>query len=205
MMITIDKDAVLSKIRQNFRWSFVFTALSLLALGIILLLYPVTAMRLLCYVVAAILLLFGRTKIIAFIQEKGRRFSLELIIGIVTAALGLFILISPSSVLHAIQIILGLTIIIDSLLGIRRALALRTMGMKWWTAQLVVSIAAIVFALLLMIWREIFGDARVIVMGVLLIFQGICDLTGLLSLNYFGNRLWKKLDSTADTDDDFDA
>lgn len=205
MMITIDKDAVLSKIRQNFRWSFVLTALSLLALGIILLLYPVTAMRLLCNMVAAILLLFGRTKIIAFIREKDRRFSLELLIGIVTAALGLFILISPSSVLHAIQIILGLTIIIDSLLGIRRALALRAMGMKWWTAQLVVSIAAIVFALLLMIWREIFGDARVIVMGVLLIFQGICDLTGLLSLNYFGNRLWKKLDSTADTDDDFDA
>ncbi len=199
-----NKTIVLEKTRQNFRWSFVLTALALIVLGIILLAYPTTAMHLLCYLIGAILTIYGCANIIAFFRTKARQLSIELLIGVVTTAMGLFTLISPGSVFNAIQIILGLVIIIDSFLGLKRSLALRTVGAKWWPVQFAAAIVAIIFGVLLLIKKDIFGTALFIVLGILLICQGVSDLVGLLGLNFVGNRLWKKLDSAADTDDSFD-
>lgn len=202
-MIT-DKTTVLEKTRQNFRWSMVLTALALIALGVVLLIHPTEIMNLLCYLIGIILTVYGCANILTFLRTKERRLTLALLIGVVTAALGLFTLISPGSIFNAIQIVLGLVIIIDGFLGLKRALALRDMGAGWWPVQLTTAVIAILFGILLLVRKDIFGPAVFIVIGILLICQGISDLFGLLGLNLVGNRLWKQLDSAADTDDSFD-
>ncbi len=199
-----DKSLVLEKTRQNFRWSLVLTALALIVLGIILLLHPTRVMHLLSYLVGAMLTIYGLANIIAFLRTKERHLTFELLLGVVTAAMGIFTLVSPCSVFNAIQIVLGLVVIIDGFLGIKRALALRDVGAIWWMVQLAVSIVAMVFGILLLIKKDIFGTALFVVIGILLIFQGVSDLFGLLGMNIVGNRLWKKLDSAADTDDRFE-
>ncbi len=199
-----DKSIVLEKTRQNFRWSLVLTALALIVLGIILLLHPTRVMHLLSYLVGAMLTIYGLANIIAFLRTKERHLTFELLLGVVTAAMGIFTLVSPGSVFNAIQIVLGLVVIIDGFLGIKRALALRDVGAIWWMVQLAVSIVAMVFGILLLIKKDIFGTALFVVIGILLIFQGVSDLFGLLGMNIVGNRLWKKLDSAADTDDRFE-
>lgn len=199
-----DKALVLEKTRQNFRWSLVLTALALIVLGIILLLHPTKVMHLLSYLVGAMLTVYGLANIVAFLRTKERHLTFELLLGVVTAAMGIFTLISPGSVFNAIQIVLGLVVIIDGILGIKRALALRDVGAAWWMVQLAVSIVAMIFGILLLIKKDIFGTALFMVIGILLVFQGISDLCGLLGMNIMGKRLWKKLDSAADTDDRFE-
>lgn len=204
-MTTTDKYAILEKTKRNFRWSYIFTALVLIILGLVLLIHPTIARNLLCYLVGAVLTVYGGFNIISFLCAKDRRLSFDLFIGIVTAAVGLFTLISPSSVFHIIQTILGLIIVVDSALNIKRALSIREMAGKGWLVLLIASAVATILGILLIVQRDIFGQALFTVIGILLVYQGLSDLVSLLGLNFLGKRRFKQLDAAADTDDTLDA
>ena len=93
---------------REFRWSFVVTALAFAALGLVLMLWPDASMHVLCYLVGGALTLYGGFNVLNFVFSRERAFTFELVVGVLTAAIGIFSLISPDSIRDILSIVLGL-------------------------------------------------------------------------------------------------
>ena len=184
----------LEKALQEFRWSFIITALVFIALGLLLILRPNLARELLAYAVGGALAVYGLFNILSFLFAKDRTLSFELVIGVITAAVGIFILASPGTVLNIIQIVLGLAIIIDSLLGIKRAFTLRELGLGSWGAILSLSILTSILGILFVMHQVLFGCALMVVIGIILLYQGVSDLITVIRISVIGNRMKKNLE-----------
>lgn len=184
----------LEKALQEFRWSFIITALVFIALGLLLILRPNLARELLAYAVGGALAVYGLFNILSFLFAKDRTLSFELVIGVITAAVGIFILASPGTVLNIIQIVLGLAIIIDSLLGIKRAFTLRELGLGSWGAILSLSILTSILGILFVMHQDLFGSALMVVIGIVLLYQGVSDLITVIRISVIGNRMKKNLE-----------
>lgn len=179
---------------REFRWSYIITALAFLVLGIVMVVKPTLAMNALCYLVGIVLTVYGGFNIISFLMAKERIVTFELIVGIFTAAIGIFTLISPSSITNILQLVLGLVIIIDSLLGLKRAFALRDLDSRGWCAMLILSIAAAVLGILFMVKKDLFGTLLFTAIGLVLTYQGISDLISVIQISIVGRRIKKEME-----------
>lgn len=190
-----DKAGVLDRALKEFRWSFIVTALVFIILGVFLILRPHTASTILVYVVGAALTVYGVFNILSFLFARERALSFELVMGVITAAVGVFALASPATVEAVIQILLGLVIVIDSLLGMKRAFALRDLDLPSWGVMLILSLITAVFGVLFIVNKSLFGPIHVlmIVIGVVLLYQGISDLVTVIRISVIGKRLRKDL------------
>lgn len=187
--------SMLEQAVREFRWSFIVTALAFAALGLVLILWPDASMNVLCYLVGGALTLYGGFNVLSFLFSRDRTFTFELVIGVITAAIGIFSLISPNSIRDILSIILGLVIIIDSLIGIKRAFTLRELGLDAWWIGLVLSVAAAFLGAMFMINKEMFGQALLIVVGAVLLYQGVSDLVSIIHISLLGKRLKKNLNA----------
>lgn len=179
---------------REFRWSYIITALAFLVLGIVMVVKPTLAMNALCYLVGIVLTVYGGFNIISFLMAKERIVTFELIVGIFTAAIGIFTLISPSSITNILQLVLGLVIIIDSLLGLKRAFALRDLDSRGWCAMLILSIAAAVLGILFMVKKDLLGTLLFTAIGLVLTYQGISDLISVIQISIVGRRIKKEME-----------
>lgn len=80
----------LEKALQEFRWSFIITALVFIALGLLLILRPNLARELLAYAVGGALAVYGLFNILSFLFAKDRTLSFEMFTSVITAAVGIF-------------------------------------------------------------------------------------------------------------------
>lgn len=190
---------------REFRWSFIVTALAFVALGLVLIIWPDTSMNVLCYLVGGALTLYGGFNVLSFLFSRDRTFTFELVIGVITAAIGIFSLFSPNSIRDILSIILGLVIIIDSLIGIKRAFTLRELGLEPWWIGLVLSVAAAFLGAMFMINKEMFGQALLIAVGAVLLYQGVSDLVSIIHISVLGKRLKKNLNAIIQNDNIIDA
>ena len=130
---------------------------------------------------------------LSFVFSPERAFTFELVIGVITAAIGIFALFSPSSIRDILSVILGLIVVIDSLIGIKRAFTLRELGLQSWWVLLLLSVIAAFLGVLFMIQKEIFGRALLMIVGAVLLYQGLSDLVSVIQISVIGKRLKKNL------------
>ena len=124
---------------KNLKLNFAAAAVLYLALGVVLLGWPDTTSNIICYAIGAVLLIYGLVSIISFLasREKTAALALQLVVGVVAAALGVFFLTQPRMILSIFPVLMGLFIIIVSLLSVKRAFELRRYRYpKWWAALL---------------------------------------------------------------------
>ncbi len=179
----------LERALKEFRWGFIIASLIFIVLGTVMIFNTQLGTSIMTYTVGGALTLYGAFNVIGFLFAKERNLTFELVIGVLTAAIGIFILVSPDSILNMLQSILGLIIIIDSLLGIKRTFALRDLGVSKWGIMLLLSVATTVLGVLFMVKRGWFGDALMIVIGVVLLYQGISDLITVIRISIVGRRI----------------
>ena len=114
--------------------------------GLVLLLIPDTLNKLLGIIVGFCLLLLGIYSIYQYLQQK--LFSSNLISGILYSILGLIVLLYPGSVLRAVAIGIGFSLIVVGFTKLREALLLKDVNTKW-IGTLIISILIITLGLLL--------------------------------------------------------
>ncbi|MEG1072105.1 MAG: DUF308 domain-containing protein [Oscillospiraceae bacterium] len=163
---------------KNMKISFILTALIYVALGVVLLFWPDMTSTILCFTLGIALTVYGALLIIGFFAkgDSNRTFQFELMVGIIAAAIGLFALIRPDAVLKILPITFGVIILIDSFVNLKRTLELHQMGYeKWWV---VLILALLTAALALLVIFNPFGalNTLIMVIGGILIYQGISDL-----------------------------
>lgn len=154
-------------------------SIAFIALGLLLLVMPETSLLWICYAFGAVVLITGIVCLVQYGRLRGSGFAAPffLVAGVITAALGLFTLAQPQVVASFLPVVFGLFILIDGCSRIGTAIELaRRQADRWWM-MLLLSVLSIALGVLLLV--NPFGAAVSVVMvcGVLLIIEGVVNLS----------------------------
>ncbi len=129
---------------KSIRNSLVATSVLYVILGMVLMLFPGTALNLACTLIGIVTLVYGAVRIASYFRDGGaysNRF--DLFFGVILAAVGVFLLVCPQFIVSLIPIALGIYILVDSFTAMKKALDMKALGFeKWWISFL----AAVVLA-----------------------------------------------------------
>ena len=109
-----------------------------LIFGLILLFRPALSGKVICGAVGIGALVYGVVKLVSFwkLREMGGVFQLELVLGVVFAAIGIFALVRADVILSILPIMLGIILLMDCVTKLQSALQLRRMAYGRWVSVL---------------------------------------------------------------------
>lgn len=156
-------------------WSAVFESVVTIALGVLLVIWPNTIVRVVAYLVGACLLVKGGYKIVNYMLERQQNNGMnnDLIIGIMTFVVGAVIFVMGDAILDVFRVIAGIWIIYEALIRMSNAMRIRTVNSTTWSAVLTMSIIMLMFG----IFITFFDGAVVFLIGWLMIVVGLIGLT----------------------------
>lgn len=169
----------------------IISALAYIVLGFVMIFYPDKVSIALCYTLGGALTVYGLFNLITYFTTRQASFGFEMIVGIAATAFGVFFLISPQSILGMIAAILGILIIVDSAIDIKRAFQLKALGLKYWWISFLVSALIIIFAIMTIIFPTFFADIIMIILGIALVYEGISGLTLIATIGHFAKKISK--------------
>lgn len=165
---------LLKKLKTN----VVISAALCILLGIVLVVWPGLSMQIVCTAIGAVLLIGGGVRLAAYFTAKdGSVYSqMNLIMGIILAVVGIWILLQPDKVLAIIPIIVGIVIALHGVNNLQQAATLyKEKYDKWWVA-LILGILTVGFGVLLICRPFEALDTAVMLIGVFLIYDGLSDI-----------------------------
>ncbi len=163
-----------------------------LILGLILIFFPRLTTDLFCTISGLLLLAYGIITIISFFAHRGSSgsfsFQAEFILGIISAIVGAFFLAHPAVILSILPTILGLYILIDGLVNLKRGLDMHAFGYAGWTTTLILSIISLVLGAIIL-WNPFSTHLLLVrIIGGAFLYQGASDLWAILTLDKLFSR-----------------
>ncbi len=120
---------------RNLKFSFIISSLAYIILGAVLLVWPNTSLKVICYAFGGITLFYGLLRFTNYLgnRENSSIFQGDLFWGIIMMGLGIFLLIKPDIVHSILPIVIGLFIIFNSIIKLQHAFELKFSHYeKWW-------------------------------------------------------------------------
>lgn len=178
---------------KNFRKSYGFSSIAFILVGLALLLWPALSLRLVCGLFGLVILIKGISSLVGYARSEVRTVFhyFGWVFGAAATALGVFLLIKPETVVSVLPILVGLFVIFDGVMRIQSALELRNAGYhKWWSFLLLALLSAGLGVLIL--WNP-FATVEVLVMviGIILMVEGVLNLGGSLYASWMLRGLQK--------------
>lgn len=152
------------------------TVFQLLA-GILLLIFSDSVVRLVSYICAAVLLVYGIMHAMTYFrQEAGASGPYDLVKGIIGTAAGVILFVKPGILSGILFTILAIVIILDSVTKLQDALDLRKLNYQNWWIMLLLAIVMAVMGLVVLF--NPFGTASMLVsfVGIVLVLNAAVDL-----------------------------
>ena len=165
---------VLKKLKKN----IVISAVLCIVLGIVLVVWPDMSMQIACAAIGGVLLVGGVVRLVEyFVLRDGSMYAqINLIMGIVLAVVGVWIVLKPDKVLAIIPIIIGIVIVLHGLNNLQQAITLcKEKYDKWWVA-LILGLLTVGFGVLLICRPFAALDTVVMLIGIFLIYDGLSDI-----------------------------
>ena len=166
------------KLLKKLKTNIVISAMLCILLGIVLVVWPDLSMQVVCTAVGAILLIGGGVRLAVYFSVKdGSVYAqMNLIMGIILAVVGVWILLQPDKVLAIIPIIVGIVIVLHGINNLQQALTLyKDKYDKWWVA-LILGLLTVGFGVLLICRPFEALETAVMMIGICLIYDGISDI-----------------------------
>jgi len=154
-------------------------------LGLVLFLKPTATASFLFTIVGVLLLVYGAVTVLSFFLRGGIGFSsqAELVFGVISAVIGGLFLAHPTFLLDFVFLILGVYVLADGLVNLKRGLDLRARGYAGWTATLVTSVISVLLGVFIL-WRQGHVAEAVLlrVIGAAFLYEGVVDLLAIHAL-----------------------
>lgn len=167
-------EGMLKKIKSN----MILSSGLCTALGVVLVLWPGLSIQLVCKAVGVVLIVCGLLRLISFfIEHDGSMYTQSnLVLGIVFAVVGIWIVANPGRVLSLIPIIVGILIVIHGISKLQQAITLcKSKYSRWWLA-LLLAVLTLGLGLLLILKPFAAIDTVVMLIGLFLIYDGISNI-----------------------------
>ena len=153
-------------------------ALVFLVLGLFLLIFPDVSGQVLCYLIAALLLLDGARHVVCYFrgQLSEALSGYDLALGACELLLGLFVLIRPAVMLSLLPVFLGASLVVSGVIRLQRAFDLCRAGFGAWRTVLVLGTVVALLGLLMLI--DPFATSRLLLifLGLSLMINALCLL-----------------------------
>lgn len=168
----------MSDFLKRIKTNSLVTAVVYAVLGLVLLFWPGLSASIFCAALGLVLLLCGAVDILTFLANRDGSLysSFHLIVGIVLAVLGVYVMTRPSLVTVVIPRIVGLLICIHGISDIGDAATLRRGGYGRWSTALILGVLTLVLGAVLVVRPFSAFSTVVRVIGCFLLYDGISDL-----------------------------
>lgn len=166
------------KLLKKLKTNVVISAILCILLGIVLVIWPDLSMQIVCTAIGAVLLIGGGVRLAVYFSVKdGSVYAqMNLIMGIILAVVGVWILLQPEKVLAIIPIIVGIVIVLHGINNLQQALTLyKEKYDKWWVA-LILGLLTVGFGILLICRPFEALETVVMMIGIFLIYDGVSDI-----------------------------
>lgn len=163
---------------KSLKMNYSVTALICAVLGLILLIWPGQSTQIVCITVGAVLGIYGVLQIIFYLatREKTMMSHSMMVLGIVLAVIGGFIVWKPETIMKAIPMIVGILIIIHGLHNGVQAIDLKKMGYSNWWIALLLAVLTVALGIILVCNPFDALDAVVRLIGIFLLYDGLSDI-----------------------------
>lgn len=147
-------------------------------LGLVLILWPVTSASMLCLALGAVLLICGVIDVILFLSHRdGSLYSGGmLVLGIILAALGVWIIASPQLVAVLVPRVIGILICIHGAGDLGDAVTLHQANHPRWTAALILGLVTLALGAVLVFYSFTVLSTIVRIIGFFLLYDGVSDI-----------------------------
>lgn len=174
---------------------FVIASIIYIILGIFMVSHPAKVEATLCYAFGILMTIFGVINVISFFINKDSDNNLffELVFGVLSCAFGVFTLFSPTSVINILFIVIGVIIIIDGIMNLKRSFYLKDFGERYWLVFFIISAVSVLAGILTIVFREPLGSFLIVVLGINLIYEGVSGLVIMFRISQNKKRVERKM------------
>lgn len=127
----------MAKFMKELKANYMASAILCVLFGLVLIIWPGTTTQIVCRMLGMILLIYGIIQIAIYLFNAERTVISQgvLVLGIICAVFGAWILFNPAVIIKTIPVIIGVLIAIHGFNNIAQAIALQKEGYeKWWLA-----------------------------------------------------------------------
>ena len=166
----------------KFDWYSLLLAAVQLAVGLIILIWPESADRILAFVLAALVLLAGIARTLLHFKRKERVSPFAfggLSLGLTLVTCGLFFLFQPSVFLSILPALLSCILVFTGFASLQNALALRQLGEQRWYIVLAFALAGLICGLIALFNPFATDRGLLLFLGIALLCEGVLDLAAL--------------------------
>ncbi len=163
---------------KGLKANYTISAILCMGLGLVLLIWPGTTTQIVCMLLGIVLLAYGIIQIAIYLFTRERTIISQgmMLLGIVFAVIGVWILLKPEMIIMAVPVIVGILIVIHGLHNIVQAIALQKDGYERWWLALVFGLLTVIFGGVLIYNPFEAVELVVRLIGVFLIYDGVSDL-----------------------------
>lgn len=171
--------------------SWIMTSLIMIAIGVVMIMCPVSYMGMLVSILGYVLLIGASTTILDFLSSKKVLINyIYLTGGLITGLLGLYVLLMRNEVLLILKLIFGLMLVVGGINDLRTAFTYaRRAGSGVWKALVALSLVSIVFGVILLInpWWDT-TEALKMVVGVMMLLSSVISIVRVILTWPFKNE-----------------
>lgn len=179
---------------KEMKWNMILSAALYMVLGLILLIFPATTARTICYLIAGIAIVTGLVNLVVYFTRNITRnyYRNDFVTGLMLMVLGIFVIYKVDLVIALAPFIIGLCIIVSGLFKLQGALDVQRMG---GNAVLILGLAVVNVVIGILMVINPFDSAMLLyrLLGAGLLFSGLTDLASTLYLSSKMHSYMKKL------------
>lgn len=171
--------------------TFIIAAIAYIVLGVFMVAKNEVVADGINVVFGVVMLIYGVINVISFFINKDddENLFLELALGVIAVGLGIFALIWGEKTTEILFYAIGAVLVVDSIVNVKRAFSLKSMGFPRWNYFLIVALAGLLLGILCILFYNFWGKMIVIFIGISLVYEGLSSLI----IIFLDSRMRKKV------------
>lgn len=172
-------------------WSSIIESIATVILGILLIVWPNEVIRIIAYVMGAVLVVKGAYQVINYFVVKGQNdfFNNNLLGGVISVLIGVTLLILGEEIAHVFRIVIGVFLIYESLVRINTSIKLHAANINAWKYVLILALMMLIVG----VFVTFYSGAVVTLIGWMMILAGLIGIVGDVMFIQYLNIIVEKL------------
>ena len=176
---------------KEFRKSYILVSALYVVLGVVLLFWPTTSIKMICFGLAIAMIVLGITYgVIYFTKDNlSGLLQMDLVIGIICLAFGIFILLNPAFLASVLPFAMGIILLLGAVVKLQSAINMKRLNFSKW--YLVLICALLIVALGIVLLCNPFQSERLMILyiGGCLVLDGLTNLVSLFCIQFRVKKL----------------
>lgn len=163
---------------KSLKVNYSLSAVICVILGIVLVVWPGQSTQVVCMVLGIVLGGFGLIQIILYLATKEKTMVSHsmMMLGVVLAVIGGWIVLKPETIIKAVPMIVGILIVIHGFHNAVQAIDLKKMQYDNWWVALLLSLLTVALGVVLICNPFTIVDTVVRIIGAFLVYDGLSDM-----------------------------